>query len=84
MPSMALMEAKRRGCKYIGVTHRMGKKFLYYIARSADWYGEHSAPSSFRGEFQRTLRTEAFLSIQPTLQNILQNQSKFAKNPIDY
>ncbi len=81
---MALMEAKRRGCKYIGVTHRMGKKFLYYIARSADWYGEHSAPSSFRGNFNGRFALKPSFSIQPTLQNILQNQSKFAKNPIDY
>ncbi|WP_354734591.1 hypothetical protein [Acinetobacter nosocomialis] len=61
MPSMALLEAKRKGCEYIGVTHRIGKKFLYYIARPADWYGEHSTASSYRGEFQRALRTEAFL-----------------------
>lgn len=61
MPSIALREAKAKGCAYVGVTHRIGKQFLYYVARLEDWHGDKSTASSFRGESQRALSAEALL-----------------------
>lgn len=59
--SLALNEARRRGCEYAGVMHCIGKKRLMYVTAIDDFYGEHSIISSFGGVQHRCLSRERFM-----------------------
>lgn len=59
--SLALNEARRKGCQYVGVLHSIGKKRLMYVTNIDDLYGEDSQLSSFGGVMQRTLSLELFM-----------------------
>lgn len=58
--SLALNEARRKGCVYVGMLHSIGKKRLLYVTHIDDLYGEKSQLSSFAGVMQRTLSLELF------------------------
>lgn len=58
--SLALNEARRRGCEYVGIMHCIGKQRFLYVTFIDDMYGEHSQLSSFGGVSQRCLSRERF------------------------
>lgn len=60
MNTLALSEARRAGCEYVGVLHSIGKKRFIYATFIDDLYGEKSQPSSYAGVAQRTLSRELF------------------------
>lgn len=60
MPTLSLHNAKSNNCEYIGVAHRIGKKFSFYITKAVDWYGPMSSSSSFKGESYRSLKLSGF------------------------
>ena len=58
--SLALNEARRKGCDYVGMLHSIGKKRLLYVTHIDELFGEKSQISSFGGVMQRTLSREFF------------------------
>ncbi len=58
--TLALNEARRKGCVYVGMLHKIGKNRLVYATHIEEMYGEKSISSSYKGQPQRLLSREYF------------------------
>lgn len=60
MNALALNEARRKGCAYVGILHSIGRERLVYATLIDDLYGDHSQISAFAGVQQRALNKDRF------------------------